>query len=267
MGYYDKQYQVRDFTVLSFGVQVSCRLFSPLEQHLAAEPLLYLSCANTIERSLQTYPYCNAVDFFLSQGHRVAAFDPPCHGSRAGSHGSDIPGLCASFLAGEDPFEAFVHDGKKVIDACIDEGITEPGKIVVGGVSRSGYFALRLLAEEPRIAALAAFCPVTDWRVIGLSHVKERKEVADLWLGHYVDRLVGKPIMLIIPNHDTVVKTERCLQFYIDLQDANSRAGYDDRWVDLLCTDDPFHTCSGVYYTKAADFLIKRAMNNRSEKR
>jgi hypothetical protein len=154
MGYYDKQYTIHDFTVMSFGVEVPCRLFSPPDDKLAEEPLLYLSCANTIELSLKTYPYCIAIDYFLSQGHKVLSFVPPHHGSRIGSYGSNIPGLRAAFLAGEDPFKLFIEDGKKMIDACIEKGIAEAGKIVIGGVFRSGYFSLRLFAEESRISAL-----------------------------------------------------------------------------------------------------------------
>lgn len=100
--------------------------------------------------------------------------------------------------------------------------------------------------------------PVTDWRVIGFEAEKEREEVAALALSRFAERLAGKPIMMIISNHDTGVKTECCIRFYLDLHEANARAGYGDEHLEFLCTDDPYHTCSGLWYNKAADFLEKR---------
>ncbi|WP_135554961.1 alpha/beta hydrolase family protein [Paenibacillus cymbidii] len=261
MGYYDRQFETSDFVVVSDGQTVPCRLYAPPAEKLAPQPLLYLSCANTIELSLGAFPYIVAVDEMLEQGHRVVSFDPPHHGSRAGEpYGSDIPGLRAAFLAGDDPFARFVRDGRAVIDRCIGMGIAEAGRIVIGGVSRSGYMSLRLYAEEPRIAALAAFCPVTDWRAIGFTEEREREEVAALRLSLLADRLAGKPMFIVIPNHDWAVSTRRCLQFYLDVQQANEAAGYGEKLVDLIVTDEAFHNCSGVWYAKAAEFLLKRAL-------
>ncbi|WP_135553393.1 alpha/beta hydrolase family protein [Paenibacillus cymbidii] len=261
MGFYDRDFRSQDFTVHVDGEEVPCRLFSPPPEKLAPEPLLYLSCANTIELSLRSYPYCVAVEVMLEQGHRVVSFDPPHHGSRSGSvHGAEIPGMRAAFLAGADPFRRFVREGQAVIDRCISLGAAEPGRIVIGGVSRSGYMSLRLYAEEPRIAALAAFCPVTDWRVIGFTEERDRADVAALRLSTWAERLAGKPMMIIVPNHDWAVSTECCLQFYLDVQQANEEAGYGKRHVDLIVTDEVYHTCSGSWYAKAAEFLIRRAL-------
>ena len=78
----------------------------------------------------------------------------------------DISGLRHAFINGKDPFTMFIEEAKTVIDFCIDHEFASLGNIAVCGTSRAGYLALRLLGEDNRIAAAAAFAPVTDWRYL-----------------------------------------------------------------------------------------------------
>jgi hypothetical protein len=142
------------FTLTRDGQKLSVQIETPAAGQLAARPMLLLNFSTDAQSSLHRGRYGKPAQFFLAHGHRIASFDLPAHGERVDRHGKGIDGLCARVVAGEDPFALFVADGQAVIDECIRRGWAESGQIVVCGVSRAGYCALRLAAADRRIAAV-----------------------------------------------------------------------------------------------------------------
>ncbi|MBM3290766.1 MAG: alpha/beta fold hydrolase, partial [Candidatus Hydrogenedentes bacterium] len=226
------------------------------------EPALLLTFAMDRATSLTKHPYCFAAEYFLAQGHRAASFDLPNHGDRVNAHGQQIEGMRNAFAAGDDPFAAFVADGRAVIDACIARGIAKPGRIAVAGTSRGGYMALRLLSGDERIAAAAAFAPVTDWRELReFAADRENADVANLQLVHFVPGMIGKQVFIAIGKTDTRVSTQHCQEFADALIAANAKAARAPALVEFHLTDDPGHSCADEWYERGRAALLQATLS------
>lgn len=248
-----------DFVVMRDGERLNVRLLEP--RRLSSQPLLLLNFATDRHQSLEDPLYGAPVRMFLAKGHRALSFDVPAHGERIDRHGQGIHGLCAAFLAGDDPFVRFVGDGRAVIDECIRRGWTEPGRVVVCGNSRSAYQALRLAAADNRIGAVAGLAPVTDWRFLSeFAAVKDRPEVAALALDQFADQLAGRRIYLAIGNGDRRVGSEACARLVAAIyayEASHPPAHYGLKAV--FADDSPAHTLADRWSDEATTFLMTAA--------
>ena len=180
----------------------------------STQPGLLLSFGMSRGSALTEHPHSLTAHAFLDAGRGVLSFDLPCHGERVGAHGEGIAGMAAALLAGDDPFATFVADGMHVIDACLERGWNRGGPIVVCGVSRAGYCALRLAAEDRRVAAAAGLAPVTDWRALTeFAAGAGLPVVAGLALERWAPQLADRPVFLAIGNRDQRVGTASCIRF------------------------------------------------------
>ncbi|MCW5547836.1 MAG: prolyl oligopeptidase family serine peptidase [Opitutaceae bacterium] len=250
---------VEEFTVRSGDSSLSVRLVSPAAHTLAAQPLLLLYFSTDRAASLPEGRYGAAGRIFLEQGHRVASFDLPAHGERLDGQGGGIAGLAQRVAAGQDPFSEFVHNGRAVIDECIRRGLAPAGRIVVAGVSRGGYFALRLAAADRRIAAAAAFAPVTDWRVVTeFDALKESPVLAALALENFAEQLAGRRIYLAIGNHDLRTGSDACTRLVLALMEAERRRGAAHSGVRFHLVDDSRgHALAAKWREEGVMFLLE----------
>jgi dienelactone hydrolase len=252
-----EEYLTRDFTVTRGTETLGVRVFSPPDRRLAKQPWMLLNFATDRQTSLTGAPYNMAVEAFLKAGHRAASFDLPAHGERIDARGSGIDGMCARFRAGEDPFVQFAGDGRAVIDALIERGEATADRIVVAGTSRAGYCSLRLAAAEPRVAAVAAFAPVTDWRVLReFAEVRDRNEVAELALEHFAKDLAGRAVYIAIGNHDLRVGTDACARFVSQLAGAEGTAEGQSRLQFLIVDDSEGHSLHNRWRDRGSQFLL-----------
>lgn len=234
------------------GIEPSLHLLEPPQ--LAAQPFLLLSFAMDWETSLCTEPYNLTATHFLRQGHRAASFDLPHHGQRIDEHGEGITGFRNAFIDEKDPFAMFIDEAKTVIDFCIDQSFATPQLIAVCGTSRAGYLALRLAGEDSRIAAAAAFAPVTDWGILyEFESDKNNETVKTSHLSRSVPKLAGKSTFIAIGNSDERVGTANCCRFYLDLLAAN-KGHYAN--INFQVTDSPGHYSQNEWYISGAQFLI-----------
>jgi len=254
--------QTQQFKVQVADREITAHVLSPPDGKFSKNPLLLISLAMDWKTSLTVEPYNGTAQKFLANGHRVLSFDLPNHGARVNQFGEGITGMRNAFVAGQDPFAAFVQDAKAVIDRCIAEGIATPGKIVVCGTSRAGYLAIRLLAEDKRIAAAAAYAPVTDWRELSeFASDKNREDVAALRLSQYSDALANKPLFFVIGNQDTRVSTTACCRFYLSIVDANARKGVDASRIAFQVQSTPGHSSHASWHHDGAEFLLKSGLS------
>lgn len=253
-------WQTSVFTVKVDDRTIEAHVFSPPPGKLAKDPLLLMTFAMDWKTSLTVEPYDITAQEFLKQGHRVLSFDIPNHGARVNEYGQAITGLRNAFVAGHDPFAMFTRDAVAVLDRCIEDGLTTPGKVVACGTSRAGYLALRFMAAEPRLSGVAVYAPVTDWRdLTEFAADKTNPGVAELNIANYADKLAGRPLSVVIGNHDTRVNTASCCRFYIALQDASARKKVDDTGLNFRVLDTPGHSSQPAWYAESAAFLIKAA--------
>ncbi len=225
----------------------------------ASDPLVLLNFSADRKSSMVDGKYGGIVRPFLEQGHRVVSFDLPAHGDRVDQLGSSIAGMAANVVAGKKPFDVFVEDGQAVIDELIKRGLAKPGRIVVCGVSRAGYCALRLAAADDRIAATAALSPVTDWRDLKeFAASKNLPEVEKLALTNFASKLVGKRFYVAIGNADSRVGTDACTRFILSVNEAEKARGLKTSAVRYLMVDDSVdHTLNTRWRQEGIQFLLK----------
>lgn len=249
-----------EFTVNVGGRKLVPRLVSPRKDRLARKPLLLLNLCADRETALTVEPYCLGVQLFLARGHRALSFDLPNHGQRVDQYGEGIQGWRNAWIQGEDRFRQFVEEASAVVARCLERGLAEPGRVVVYGISRGGYLALRLLAADPRVAAAAAVGPVTDWRELTeFATEKAREDLAGVRLARYAEALVGKRIFMVIGDSDQRVSTRSCCRFFLELVEANVRHGVAVAPIEFHCApmSEPGHTVDDVWRVRAAEFLLR----------
>src|SRR5665213_186178 len=256
-----RSYISREFEIEIGDHSITPRMISPRPEQLAAHPLLLLTLAGERETSLTVHPYAIAAELFLTHGHRVVGFDLPNHGKRVDKYGVGLAGWRNAFAAGKDPLALAVEEASAIFSWSLRSGLAQAGRIVVYGISRGGYLALRMLAEDARLAAAAAIAPVTDWAVLTeFSADRKRDYIAALSLSRLVDQLAGKPVFIVIGNADERVGTLSCSQFFLNLLEANVRHGHGTSGIEFACATmaAPGHTVDDSWRLAGAEFLLKR---------
>ncbi len=246
-----------EFAVQAPGGSLTCALATPADGNLASDPVLLVDVGGTRMR-LQEQPSATA-RHFVEAGHRVVSFDMPNHGDLVDGHGQSIDGMRDAFLAGDDPFLRFVDNGMAVIDACIDNGIARDGRIFGCGGSRAGYCVLRLAAADRRIEAVSALAPVTDWRCLReFAAVKERQDVAALALETWAGELAGRPLFILIGNHDHRVGTHACARLGARILQLEDPLEPGASAIHFHVVDADGHAVPEAWEIEGAKFLLGR---------
>jgi hypothetical protein len=243
--------KVDQFTVTVGDFRQPAVIVSPPADKLASNPVLLLA----IEGSTALIgPNQLPAEYFWKHGHRVVTFP-------VGDMPGDLNLLPGMVLKGPDPFKQFIEIAEAVLKHCIDEGWAKPDRIVVTGISRYGYLALRLMAADDRLKIGGGFSPVTDWRVLTeFAGQRDMKQIADLRLSLLADQLAGKHIYMAIGNHDERVGTLSACQFFLDLNAANKKRGFGQDLVDFYLTPDIDHRCGDEWYQRGMKFLLDNAL-------
>ena len=256
---------IREEIKLDVGTrQISITIISPKKNYLATNATILLTLSMERGQALYDSPYNVVSDIFLENGHRVVSFDLPNHGERVNKYGSDIVGWRNSFIDGDDPFEMFLEDANELIDMLISKKYAKEGKIIVSGISRAGYLALRLLSNDNRILAAAAFAPVTDWIYLReFDKDKRNIKVKNTKIENYIGGLVKKPIYIAIGCSDQRVSTNSCKRFYKKLIDCNNEYDYSN--IKLHITEDKSHLIDMKWRKLGAKFLLDQVNLNSEE--
>jgi dienelactone hydrolase len=238
--------------------EVAMRLGRPAVP--ALRPGLLLNLAGDHATQLQTHPYDIPVRAFLAAGHAVASVEMPGHGDRLRpGDPAGIACFAAGAARGEDVLGRFVADLGRAIDGCIAAGLVSPGAVFAAGTSRGGYVALRLAAECSHLAGVAAYAPVTDWRVLSeFAAVSQRPEVAAMALVHWAPRLAGRPIWIGMGNRDTRVGTTQCLGFAAAVAAAERDLGCPSAFC-LHVVPEEGHSLAAPWRQRGAEYLLDQA--------
>jgi hypothetical protein len=165
--------------------------------------------------------------------------------------------MCAAFVAGADPFAQFIAQGRAVIDDCLAQGIGAQGQVYVCGTSRAGYCALRLAAADRRIAGVAGFAPVTDWRILAeFAPVRDDAAIAALALEEWAGALWARAVFLAIGNRDARVGTDACVRFALRLLEAQT-ASAGTGSLALHVVQEEGHRLGDQWYAAGAEFLFE----------
>lgn len=227
-----------EFTINSGGEKITVLVRTPAK--LAAKPMLLLSFSAGRKDSVPGGKYGDVTEAFIKQGHRIASIDLPAHGDRVDKkYGSGIKGFANYVADGKDPFDIFVLNAKDMITECLKRGLATKGNIVSCGVSRAGYCALRLTAEDSRISGVAAFAPVTDWGVVSeFESIRKSPNVAKISLERFAAKLVDRKVYVAIGNRDDRVGTDACTRFVLALTEALRKKGEPAAGLRYMLVED-----------------------------
>jgi dienelactone hydrolase len=250
--------QSSTFNVTTPSGTIEARLLEPDADSRVDDPALLFTFALDRDTSLTQQPYCIAAEAFVAAGHRAVSFDQPNHGSRIDADGEGIAGYRNAVVRGHDPFAAFVEEVRAVADQCIAREIVRAGRCVIAGTSRGGYMACRVLADDDRFVAGAAFAPVTDWAALSEFEADtDRDDVQQLRLTEYANQLAGKPLFVAIGTSDVRVDTSACTAFCQAVADAETTRGI-PVGLDLhLCSDSAGHSILPTWHSVGAAFLLR----------
>jgi len=247
----------RGLQVVSFSVRVGdftqpAVIVSPPPDRLDPDPVLLLSIGGPTTHLLP--PNQQPAEYFWKHGHRVVSFP-------VGTMPGSLETLRDMVLQGPDPFEQFVTIAQAVLRHCVEQKWAKPDRIVVTGISRYAYLAMRLMAADPNLRIGGAFAPVTDWRDLSeFSEQRNLKQIADLRLSLFADQLAGRKIYMAIGSQDQRVNTLSACRFFLDLCEANARRGLDRGLVNFHITPDPDHTCGDEWFERGMKILLQAAV-------
>lgn len=150
----------------------------------------------------------------MPHGWLCVSVDLPAHGwdTRTGEKSGDLGAWKARVVKGEDIVKSFNETFSRVLDYLLAEKFTDPAQVAVSGTSRGGFCAFHAAAADPRVKQVIAFAPVTHLPALAEFQGAETNELAlSLSPIHVADKLVGKPMLILIGNDDQRVGTGDCL--------------------------------------------------------
>ena len=252
---------ITEFTLQVRGEELICSLASPEKARLSERSGLLVNISATRRFALLDPSQNHPTEPFLAAGHYVLSFDLPHHGERVKQYGEGLSGMSGALMAGDDPFEQFVDDGKAALDACLEKGIGPNGMIVAYGVSRAAYCCLRLAAADPRVRAIAGPSPVTDWALLTeFEEAFDQSKLEQIHIDNWADQLADRAVYLCIGSQDDRVGTDSCVQFAMKLFERQRQAlGEGTLYNQLHVVDYPDHSPAASWRLDATDYLLRFA--------
>jgi dienelactone hydrolase len=205
----------------------------------APAPTLFV-LASTIEGTLNDTYYRQSANKLSTLGYLCVSIDLPCHGQevREGEP-PQIQGWCYRCEHGEDIMADVTKRLSAVLDELISTGMTDPQRIAVCGTSRGGFTSLHFAAADPRVKAVVALAPPADLNALREFQKSEKREMAErLALKNLADKLIGRPIWLIIGDRDERVGTDLLISF-ARTTTAAALAKKAPSWIELRVVPEP----------------------------
>ena len=218
--------------------ELSINLASPLPT------LVYFALSAT--NSLILDPFNQPVQFLLDEPIRLISISLPDH------HENEDPNLAMNKWATRfknDPhfFDRYVAECREALFFLIDQGLIDQENLVLAGLSRGGYTAIRLAAESEIFNKVLAFAPLVDLE--SLSEFKENLSktfIEKNSLNVLIPKMIGKHIRIHIGNRDTRVGTKPAFLFVESLANISYINGYRSPPVELMITPSIGHKGHGT---------------------
>ncbi|WP_059360224.1 alpha/beta hydrolase family protein [Parachlamydia acanthamoebae] len=208
-------------------------------------------------------PYNKPSTVWDALGIRVFAVDLPGHGD--GFENREAMHYWAQALS-QDPFflEKFVASCGEIVDYLIEKNYTSSGAIGAAGLSRGGFIATQLAAQNTHVSSVLGFAPLTQ-----LSCLTEYQEHAVIpFPQHHLDTLahllIDKNIRYYIGNRDLRVSTDACFQCIRTIADAAFEHGRRSPTAELVLFPSIGHKGHGTppyIFEEGARWLAEKLTN------
>ncbi|HYF35992.1 MAG TPA: alpha/beta fold hydrolase [Prosthecobacter sp.] len=172
---------------------------------------------------------------------------------------SSLPGWAIRCQKNQDFISPYVRNCIDVLNHLIAEGITDPQRVAVQGVSRGGFCALHFAARESRIKAVIGISPVTNPLALKEFAGVTSEQVAPISLDHVLEPLAGRTVWISIGNSDDRVSTDDCIAFTRRLVATTRKLQPQLNLfpVHLHVGMSAGHRSTDDAYASAAEFLLK----------
>lgn len=162
--------------------------------------------------SLHLDPYNQPVQALKELPIRAFSWDIPFH-NRATDPVDSLKRWNGEFAHGNDFITPFVEESAQKIEALIAEGLIDPHRICLSGLSRGGFIALHLAKRLPQVKYVVVFAPLTDLH----SFVGENPFPGEIHrrlnLIESLAPFLHKKIRIYIGNLDERVNTDAAYRF------------------------------------------------------
>lgn len=188
------------------------------------------------QASLCTDPYNQPAAFLSEYPVRIYSITLPGH-----EHESQfihaIKHWAQEISKGNNIIQQFTEQTVQAIDYLIGNGWVDPEKIAVAGLSRGGFIAVHIAAQDPRVKMIVGFAPLTKLTFANeFSSLQDNPLAQSLNLHNLVKRLVGRQLRFYIGNRDVRVGTENCFRFVSELAEASFALQVRSPPVELIIT-------------------------------
>lgn len=219
---------------------------------------MLVTLAGSRADALTSWPHRIAADRAHAAALAVLSLDLPCHGDWHDGAAAGIDGLAEHVAQGIDPFANW--GDWALAQIARSRARLPPGPLVICGVSRGAYAALRLALREPAIDAVAALAPVIDWRVLReFASIREQPAAAALDLVPQAAALAGRAVFIAIGAADRRVGSERCLAFAAALWHAEAALGLEHSAARLHVVEGHDHALPDAWRHAGTSFLLEHA--------
>lgn len=165
--------------------------------------------ALSAQDSLSVDPYNQLIQFSAGRNIRFFSLTLPAHGEGLSPHHA-MEGWAKEMGA----LNQFFDRALKAVEYVVANGLADPTKMAIAGLSRGGFIATHLAAREARFRTILEFAPVT--RLSKLEDFKDiDTEAFDVF--RLLPKLENRKIRIYIGNNDTRVDTRSCLDFALAL--------------------------------------------------
>lgn len=157
--------------------------------------------------SLHLDPYNQPIQALAEHPIRCYSFDLPFHDQNTDPNDS-LKMWSDAFKKGDDFITPFIEKTASQIKQLIAEGLVDPDRICLAGLSRGGFIALHLAKALPFVKFVVAFAPLTNLHSFLEQEHFPPHIFETLNLEEHLSTLVHKKIRLYIGNLDERVKTD-----------------------------------------------------------
>ncbi len=200
------------------------------------------------EESLTLHPYSQPPLLIADDSIRVFSFTIPGHGPGLNKFHA-MEWWAKEMAAGHYPLENFFDQTHQAILWLIEQGLVDPTRIGIGGISRGGFVATHLATRINSIHTLLGFAPLTCLMQLKefRGHPALERRASELDLLHLVDHLTHlKHVRFYIGNLDTRVGTDSCYHFIRRLAEKGHEKHARHQKIEMMMTQSIGHQGHGT---------------------